>query len=183
MPEHPFDNGEMVVRDEQLAPWPRTPDEMRRHIAEYYAMITHLDAQIGRVLEALEATGQAENTIIVLAGDNGLAIGRHGLMGKQNMYDHSLHVPLIMSGPGIPQNRRSDALCYLLDIYPTLCDLVGVPIPGTVEGQSLVPAMREGISIARDVVLCLSRRAARRPGQPLQAHRVRRRRPATHAAL
>ena len=144
MPEHPFDNGEMVVRDERLAPWPRTPDEMRRHTAEYYAMITHLDAQIGRVLEALEATGRAENTIVVLAGDNGLAIGRHGLMGKQNMYDHSLHVPLIMSGPGIPENRRSNALCYLLDIYPTLCDLVGVPIPNTVEGTSLVPAMRAG---------------------------------------
>jgi arylsulfatase A-like enzyme len=144
MPEHPFDNGEMVVRDEKLAPWPRSPDEMRRHTAEYYAMITHLDAQIGRVLQALQESGHAENTIIVLAGDNGLAIGRHGLMGKQNMYDHSLHVPLIMSGPGIPQNRQSDDLCYLLDIYPTLCDLVGVPVPGTVEGQSLVPAMQAG---------------------------------------
>jgi arylsulfatase A-like enzyme len=151
MPEHPFDNGEMVVRDERLAPWPRTSDEMRRHNAEYYAMITHLDAQIGRVLQALEETGRAENTIVVLAGDNGLAIGRHGLMGKQNMYDHSLHVPLIMSGPGIPANRRSDALCYLLDIYPTLCELVGVPIPATVEGQSLVPTMRTG-SETRDTL-------------------------------
>jgi arylsulfatase A-like enzyme len=144
MPKHPFDNGEMVVRDEKLAPWPRTPEEMRRHTAEYYAMITHLDAQIGRVLAALEASGGAENTIIVLAGDNGLAIGRHGLMGKQNMYDHSLHVPLIISGPGIPKNQRSDALCYLLDIYPTLCDLIELPIPDTVEGQSLVPAIQEG---------------------------------------
>jgi arylsulfatase A-like enzyme len=152
MPEHPFDNGEMVVRDEKLAPWPRTPDEMRRHTAEYYAMITHLDAQIGRVLQALEASGHAENTIIVLAGDNGLAIGRHGLMGKQNMYDHSLHVPLIMSGPGIPKNGQSNVLCYLLDIYPTLCDLVGVPIPGTVEGQSLVPAMHGQEDVPRNTL-------------------------------
>jgi arylsulfatase A-like enzyme len=144
LPEHPFDNGELRIRDEQLAPWPRTPEEIRRHNAEYYAMIAHLDAQIGRVLEALERTGQAENTIVVLAGDNGLAIGRHGLMGKQNMYDHSLHVPLLFCGPGIPQGRRCDAYCYLIDIYPTLCELAGVPVPATVEGTSLVSAMTDG---------------------------------------
>ena len=91
-------------------------------------MITHLDAQIGRILAALEDTGHAENTIIIFAGDNGLAIGRHGLFGKQNMYDHSLHVPLIMCGPGIPENQRSETFCYLLDIYPTLCDLVEMPL-------------------------------------------------------
>jgi arylsulfatase A-like enzyme len=152
LPEHPFDNGEMVVRDEKLAPWPRTPDEIRRHNAEYYAMISHLDHQIGRVLKALEATGRAENTIIVLAGDNGLAIGRHGLMGKQNMYDHSLHVPLIMSGPGIPQNQQSDTFCYLLDIYPTLCDLLGIPTPATVEGRSLLPALRDPGAAVRETL-------------------------------
>lgn len=147
MPEHPFDNGELCVRDEKLAPWPRTPEEIRRHIAEYYAMITHADAQIGRVLEMLEEVGQAENTIIVFSGDNGLAVGQHGLMGKQNMYDHSLHVPLIMSGPGIPRGEERDAFCYLLDIYPTLCELIGVPIPDSVEGKSLVPAIRGGDKI------------------------------------
>ena len=147
MPEHPFDNGELWVRDEKLAAWPRTTDETRRHIAEYYAMITHADAQIGRVLEALEKTGNAENTIIVFAGDNGLALGQHGLMGKQNMYEHSVHVPLIMSGPGIPKGGKRDAFCYLLDIYPTLCELSGVPIPESVEGRSLVPAMQSGDKI------------------------------------
>jgi arylsulfatase A-like enzyme len=111
MPEHPFDNGDLETRDEKLAPWPRTSEEIRRHIAEYYAMITHLDAQIGRVLKALQETGYAEDTIIVLAGDNGLAIGRHGLMGKQNLYDHSIHVPLIMAGPGVPKGLKSDASC------------------------------------------------------------------------
>ncbi len=73
MPEHPFDNGELHIRDEELAPFPRTPEVIREHIAAYYAMITHLDAQVGRVLETLEETGHAENTIIVFAGDNGLA--------------------------------------------------------------------------------------------------------------
>ncbi len=140
MPQHPFDNGELWVRDEQLAGFPRTPEEIRRHNAEYYAMISHLDAQIGRILDVLDRRGLTEDTIIVLAGDNGLAIGRHGLMGKQNMYDHSLHVPLVMSGPGIPRGVVTDSYAYLLDIYPTLCELVGLPIPATVEGHSLTPA-------------------------------------------
>lgn len=153
MPEHPFDNGELTVRDEKLAAWPRTPEEIRRHLAEYYAMITHADAQMGRVLEALNETGHAENTLIVFAGDNGLAIGRHGLMGKQNLYDHSVHVPLMMSGPGIPKGERRDAYCYLLDIYPTLCELIGVPIPNSVEGRSLVPAMRDAQQTIRDTLL------------------------------
>ncbi|MBC7236723.1 MAG: sulfatase-like hydrolase/transferase [Chloroflexi bacterium] len=144
---HPFDNGELKVRDELLEEFPRTAPAIRRHLAEYYAMISHLDAQIGRVMEALEATGHAANTLVVLAGDNGLALGQHGLMGKQNLYDHSLRVPLIMAGPGVPQGMRSDALCYLHDVMPTLCDLVGVPIPETVQGRSLVPAMRQGATI------------------------------------
>ncbi|MHC4482099.1 MAG: sulfatase-like hydrolase/transferase, partial [Planctomycetota bacterium] len=140
---HPFDNGEMDIRDEKLAAWPRTPDEIRRHIAEYYAMITHVDAQIGRVLEALEESGQRDNTIIVFSADNGLAVGQHGLMGKQNLYEHSVHVPLIMSGPGIPKGQKRDGLCYLQDIYPTLCKLTGVSVPKSVKSKSLVPVIRD----------------------------------------
>lgn len=141
MAQHPFDNGELKIRDENLAPFPRTPEVIREHIAEYYGLITHLDAQIGRVLDALADTGRLDNTIIVFAGDNGLAVGRHGLMGKQNMYEHSIRVPLILAGPGIPKGKRTAAMCYLLDIFPTLCDLTGVTIPTTVEGQSLLPVL------------------------------------------
>jgi arylsulfatase A-like enzyme len=101
----------------------------------------------------LEETGRAGNTIVLLAGDNGLAIGRHGLMGKQNMYEHSLHVPLIVSGPGIPRGQKRETFCYLLDIYPTLCDLAGVAIPGTVEGRSLVPALQGVQEGYRDTLL------------------------------
>ena len=135
-PEHPFDNGEMQVRDELLAAYPRDPHEVCRHLAAYYGMITHLDAQIGRVLAALRETGQLDNTIIVLAGDNGLALGRHGLMGKQSLYEHSIHVPLLMAGPGISSGVRREEFVYLLDIYPTLCDLLGLAAPGSVEGVS-----------------------------------------------
>lgn len=137
MPEHPFDNGELGVRDEKLAGFPRTEAEIREHVRDYYAMISHLDHEIGRVLDALDASGKAEDTIVVLAGDNGLAVGRHGLMGKQNMYEHSIRVPLVMAGPGIPRGEVRDALCYLIDVYPTLCDLLDLPTPASVEGRSL----------------------------------------------
>jgi len=150
--EHPFDNGELDVRDEMLAPLPRTPDDIRRHIAEYYAMITHLDDRIGRVLAALESSGHADNTIVVFTGDNGLALGQHGLMGKQNLYDHSVRVPLVLSGPGIPQNQTSDALVYLSDIYATLFELIGEPLPDSVEGVSMVPAMHSKKSAPRDTL-------------------------------
>ncbi|MHC4259515.1 MAG: sulfatase-like hydrolase/transferase [Planctomycetota bacterium] len=152
MPEHPFDNGEMRIRDEKLAAWPRTSEEVRRHIADYYAMITHVDAQIGRVLEALKETGHAEDTIVVFSADNGLAVGRHGLMGKQNLYEHSVHVPLIISGPGIPRGRKRDALCYVHDIYPTLCELAGVAIPDSVNSKSLVPVIENSKKKVRDSV-------------------------------
>jgi len=142
-PAHPFDNGELVVRDELLAARPRVPGEIRRHLAEYYAMISHLDAQIGRILTALEETGRAKDTLVILAGDNGLALGQHGLMGKQNLYDHSIHVPLLMAGPGVPAGEVRDAPCYLLDIYPTLCDLAGLPVPASVQGKSLAAALRD----------------------------------------
>jgi arylsulfatase A-like enzyme len=143
MPEHPFDNGELANRDEQLAAWPRTPDVIRQHTADYYASITYLDAQVGRILDALEAQGQAENTLVVFAGDNGLAVGRHGLMGKQSLYDHSIRVPLILAGPGIPRGERRDTLCYVHDLFPTLCEAASAEIPATVESRSLLPAIAD----------------------------------------
>ena len=142
LPVHPFDNGEMRIRDELLAPFPRTPEIVQEHIAGYYAMITHLDAHLGRVLEALERAGHGGNTIIIFAGDNGLAVGQHGLLGKQNMYDHSIRVPLVMAGPGIPVGERRDSLCYLHDVFPTLFDLLGLRAPGSIESRSLAPVLR-----------------------------------------
>ena len=141
MAEHPFDNGEMDVRDERLAPWPRTPETIRKHIADYYAMVTHLDAQVGRVLAALDESGHGADTVIIFTADNGLALGQHGLMGKQSMYEHSVHVPLIISGPGIPKGKRSDGFAYLFDIFPTICEISGIPVPESVEGRSLVPVI------------------------------------------
>ena len=152
LPEHPFDNGELRIRDEMLAPFPRTPEVIRGHTADYYAMISHIDAAVGRVLATLRATGRADDTILVFAGDNGLAVGRHGLMGKQSVYDHSVHVPLIFAGPGVPRGETRDAFAYLLDIYPTLCELVGIEAPATVEGKSLCPALASSGESIRDTL-------------------------------
>ena len=154
MPQHPFDNGHIVLRDEQLAPWPRTQEIAKQHLSEYYAIITHLDAQIGRVIASLKASGQYENTIIVMAGDSGLGVGNHGLMGKQNIYDEDgIHVPFIMSGGLIKEEnkgRREDALCYIHDIFPTICDAAGIPKPESSTGLSLLPVINNEVDAIRD---------------------------------
>lgn len=113
MPQHPFDNGDLTVRDELLLPKPLNKDSIKKEVAEYYAMITEMDDNVGKVLHALKANGMMDNTLIIFAGDNGLALGNHGLLGKQNLYDYSVRVPLIIAGRGLPKNKRSDALCYL----------------------------------------------------------------------
>jgi arylsulfatase A-like enzyme len=141
LPVHPFDNGEMTVRDEQLAPWPRTPEVVRRHLADYYACITCLDYHLGRILDYLKQAGELDNTVIIFAGDNGLSLGEHGLMGKQNLYEYGgMHVPLVIAGPGI-KRARSDEFVYLYDLFPTICELAGVATPAAAEGKSLAPVL------------------------------------------
>lgn len=152
LPQHPFHNGWMVGRDEVLAPWPRTETIIRNQLAEYYGMISHMDAQIGRILEALDSHGHAERTIVVFTSDHGLAMGSHGLLGKQNLYDHSMRAPLIIRGPGIPANRSSEALVYLFDIMPTILSLAGVDLPAKVDGRDLRAIMTGSTSGVRDSV-------------------------------
>jgi arylsulfatase A-like enzyme len=159
--QHPFNNGDLVGRDERLAPWPRTPDVVRQHLADYYAYITFLDAQVGRIVAALREAGLEEDTIIVFSSDSGLAIGSHGLFGKQNLYDHSMRSPLILAGPGIPQGKQSDAMCYLFDVFPTLGELAGVPAPEGSEGKSLVPILRGERKEPRDALFFAYRNVQR----------------------
>ena len=139
-------------RDESLATYPRQPEEIKKHIAEYYAMITHLDHEMGKVIETLKETGEYENTIIIFAGDNGLAVGQHGLVGKQNLYDHSIRVPLVFSGPGIPAGEERDSYVYLLDIFPTICDFIGSEIPDSVEGISMFEVIQNENQSIRDTL-------------------------------
>ncbi len=127
------------LRDEALAPFPRTELAIRTHLQEYYAIISHLDAQIGKILDNLEAKGLLENTYIFFAADHGLAVGMHGLLGKQSMYDHSIRTPLLMAGPGIPAGQTVDQDVYYQDIMTTTLELAGIPKPGYVEFKSLLP--------------------------------------------
>ncbi len=141
LPLHPFDNGDMTVRDEQTLPWPRTKESVTGKLARYYASVTWTDAQVGRILEALEASGEANRTLVILAGDNGLSLGEHGLLGKQNLYENGgMHVPLIIAGPGI-RAGSSDAMAYLMDLFPTACELAGLGKPEGVDGISLAPVL------------------------------------------
>lgn len=152
--QHPFDNGEMNVRDEVLAKLPREESEVVSNIKDYYAMITHLDQSVGRVIEALKSKGIYDNTIVVFAADNGLAVGQHGLMGKQNVYEHSISVPLVVKTAGVksPSNNCiNQSPCYLIDLMPTLLDYVGVPIPESVDALSLRPLIDKGEAV-RDVL-------------------------------
>jgi len=129
------------LRDEKLGPFPRTHHAVKIHRQEYYAIIEHMDAQIGRILDALDASGQAENTYIFFTADHGLAVGHHGLFGKQNLYEHSTHVPFIAVGPGIKASHKIDAPIYLQDVMATSLDIAGAKRPKQVEFQSLLPLL------------------------------------------
>jgi arylsulfatase A-like enzyme len=141
LPQHPFNNGEMTVRDEKLLPWPRPEADVRRTWHEYYATVTGLDYHLGRLLDTLDELGLATNTLVVFSADQGISIGSHGLLGKQNLYDHAMKVPLLLAGPGIARGR-SGALVYLLDLYPTLCEAAGLPVPPGLDGRSFAPVLR-----------------------------------------
>ena len=152
MPLHPFDNGEMTVRDEKLAPWPRTPEDTRQQLADYYACVTGLDHHLGRIFAELKASGEWTNTIVVFTGDNGLSLGEHGLFGKQNLYEFGgMHVPFVLAGPGIPKGR-SEALVYLMDLFPTFCDFAGAQTPDGIEGKNLRPIIEGKSAKVRDVL-------------------------------
>jgi arylsulfatase A-like enzyme len=140
------------LRDEKLAPFPRTEFAVKTHLREYHALITHMDEQIGRILEALKASGQEENTWIFFTADHGLAVGRHGLFGKQNLYDHSIRVPFIVKGPGVRAGHRVDAPVYLQDVMATALELAGARKPEWVEFQSVLPLLRGEEGGRRDAI-------------------------------
>ena len=129
-------------RDEKLAPFPRTPYSVKKNIQEYYAIISHMDEQIGRILRALSLSGKLNNTYVFFTSDHGLAVGHHGLMGKQNMFEHSVRVPFIVSGPGIPKGEKRDQQIYFQDIMATTYELAGMKKPGHVYFNSIIPIIK-----------------------------------------
>ena len=156
LPQYPFkqemqcyqvgtkkDGSPSYLRDERLAPWPRTEFAIQVQRQEYFAIISHMDHQIGRILDQLEASGKMDNTYIFFTADHGLACGQHGLLGKQNMYEHSMKPPLIVAGPGIPAAAQREAPVYLQDIMPTALELAGTRKPKFVEFNSLLPLIND----------------------------------------
>ncbi len=150
--EHPFDNGDLKVRDERLAPYPRTKENTQSQLADYYRTITHVDDKVGEIVEALKRKGLDKNTIFVISTDSGLGMGSHGLFGKQNLYDDAgIRVPMVFSGMGIPKGVRKQDICYSADIFPTMCDLAGVSIPSSVKGLSQAKSVLGGSQHLRKI--------------------------------
>ncbi|HQO35566.1 MAG TPA: sulfatase-like hydrolase/transferase [bacterium] len=142
LPEYPYKDAmgcDKELRDERLAPFPRTSYSVRVNRQEYYAIITHMDAQIGRILNALDQSGKADNTYIFFTADNGLAVGHHGLLGKQSLFEHSVRIPLIVTGPGVPRGKQMASPVYLQDIMPSTLNLAGIEIPEHLQFKSLMP--------------------------------------------
>ena len=146
LPEYPYAEEAASgkgLRDEQLAPYPRTEYSVKVNRQEYYAIISHMDAQIGRILEALEKSGHADNTYIIFTADHGLAVGDHGFIGKQNMYDRSMKVPMIITGPNVPESQQVDEMVYLQDAMATTLELAEVKKPKYLGFNSLLPLIEK----------------------------------------
>ncbi|AWG22669.1 choline-sulfatase [Flavobacterium faecale] len=141
LPEYPFKdaigNGPSL-RDEALAPFPRTEFAIKTHMQEYYASITYADEQIGLILDALKKSGKMDNTYIIFTADHGLAMGRHGLIGKQSLFDHSIRAPFVVVGPNIPKNKRIDEDIYLQDAMATSLELAGAVKPSYIDFHSFL---------------------------------------------
>lgn len=155
LPEHPFHHGHPKLRDEVNVSgvWERRdPVTIRNEIGRQYACSENIDTQIGRVIKQLKEQGEFENTIIIYTADHGMAIGRHGLQGKQNLYEHTWRVPYIVSGPGIKTGVRRPGNIYLLDTLSTLCDFAGIKSPSTSEGISFKSVLTGSQDKVRDVL-------------------------------
>ncbi len=155
LPRHPFLHGNDSGRDEtrvQGVMKRRDEATIRNEIGREYACIENIDIQIGRVLDKLAEMGELNNTYIFFVGDNGIAVGRHGLMGKQNLYEHSWRVPLIVKGPGIKTGGRASGNVYLMDVLPTMCDMAGIETPYTCDGKSFLPVLKGKTEKIRDVL-------------------------------
>ncbi len=147
LPEYPWKDAigcGKGLRDEKLAPFPRTAHAVRVNRREYYAIISHMDQQIGRILDHLESTGQAENTYIFFTADHGLSVGHHGLIGKQSLFEHSTRVPFLAAGPGIAAGATNGAPIYLQSAMATSLEIAGAKRPERVQFASLLPTLKGG---------------------------------------
>jgi len=123
--------------------WLREADQWRPLVRSYLASVSFVDSQVGRVLDALDESGRADNTIVVVWSDHGWHLGEKGITGKNSLWERSTRVPLVFAGPGIAADARCGQPAELLDLYPTLVELCGLPANESNEGHSLVPQLRD----------------------------------------
>lgn len=127
--------------------------ELQSARGSYYGLVSFVDFQIGKIVKFLEDRGQLDNTLIIITSDQGLQLGEHGLHKKRNFYEQTVTVPLIFSWPGgLPQGKVIDELVELIDLFPTVMDLVGFDIPEGIAGRSLMPLIRGEVTSWRPLV-------------------------------
>lgn len=156
--------------------WKRNPNddadfaiEVRRH---YAACVSYADAQVGRVIDRLKATGEADNTIVVLWGDHGWHLGEHAIWGKHALFEESLHSPLIISYPKMPKpGEHSDSMVETIDVFPSVCEIAGLPEPGFVDGTSLQPQIEDPSAAAHSAIAYARARTIRTDTHRLVAHK------------
>ena len=138
-----------------------TPESHKGLLAAYYASVSYMDAQVGRVLEALEKNGLAESTIVVFTSDHGYLLGHHHKYQKQHLFEEATRVPFIVSVPWMAaeHSKGTSQLTELIDLYPTLTDLAGIPAPASLQGTSLRPLLKDTNSAdwTKDAVFTISR--------------------------
>jgi arylsulfatase A-like enzyme len=138
----------ILQRNARFAFEPRgvSPEEWRRYIWAYYRMVEMVDVQVKRILNALDEAGLTDNTLVIFTGDHGDGCAAHRWNQKMILYEEVINIPLLMAGPGIEPGRvdASHLVSNGLDSYPTICEMVGLPVPAHVEGRSLLPLCSDG---------------------------------------
>lgn len=146
------------------------PDDLARNLIHgYYASVSMMDAQVGKLLNALEESGLRENTIVVLWGDHGWKLGEYGMWSKHSNSELDTRAPLIISAPGFPKEKTTKSLAELVDVYPTLCELAGLPKPNHLQGKSLTPVLTDPTVEVKKVAMSQYPR-----GKPLEGDRTKR---------
>ncbi|MEN8724809.1 MAG: sulfatase [Lentimonas sp.] len=161
-PENDLDDVPQIIRDyKSNKEYGVTSESHKGLLTAYYASVSYMDAQVGRVLDALEAKGLKDNTIVVFTSDHGYLLGHHGKYQKQHLFEEATRVPFIISVPWMAaeHGKGTSQLTELIDLYPTLTDLAGVPAPASLQGTSLRPLLEDTYSAVwtKDAVFTISR--------------------------
>ena len=175
-PDFAYHNfGELRSYTDITSNWNEDVDDAKQRelIHGYYACVAFIDAQIGKILDTLEETGLAENTIVVLWGDHGYHLGDHGLWNKHSNFEEATHAPLIISAPGFKGGQKATGMTEFVDVFPTLIELAGLKAPYKLEGESLVPVMEDPSTELKEYAISQYPRGGGRMGYALRTDRYR----------